>query len=147
MPQGQLLFGADNGVLCLTPKAIRQRQKALPPLLLTGLTVDLRPVAYQSDAPYLYANIDPTHFEKVVTNILSNAFKFTPDGGAITLTLTESDGQALIAIHNTGSHIAPSDLRRVFERFYQAAEGRPQSPSLLVRRHRVPPRLPPTPCC
>ncbi|MFD1142857.1 tetratricopeptide repeat protein [Larkinella insperata] len=61
--------------------------------------------------------------EKVVTNLLSNAFKFTPNGGSVTLTAqrVEKQGKPLVQIwvDDTGMGIAPEQVERVFERFYQ----------------------------
>lgn len=67
--------------------------------------------------------IDPIHFEKVIVNILSNSFKFTPDGGSITLRNEIVDDNIHLTIHNTGPHISELDIDHIFERFYQSAEG------------------------
>lgn len=64
--------------------------------------------------------IDVQHFEKVVLNVLSNAFKFTPKGGAITVTLTtDEDEEVTLRISDTGIGIKADYLPHVFDRFYQ----------------------------
>lgn len=63
--------------------------------------------------------IDTTHFEKIITNILSNAFKYTPEGGTITATSSISGHKVQIAITNTGSHIDENNIEHLWQRFYQ----------------------------
>ena len=68
--------------------------------------------------------LDPEHFEKILSNLLSNAFKFTPEGGRVIVrTRTVSGERFEIRVYNSGSSIAPSDLPHIFERFYQAQNG------------------------
>lgn len=63
--------------------------------------------------------IDPVHFDKVIMNLLSNAFKFTPDGGNVSVTLDSTNTEAIITVRDDGQSIAPENLNRVFERFFQ----------------------------
>ena len=77
----------------------------------------------------LPAWIDPNNFDKVLVNLLSNAFKYTPDGGEIKISLREKvneltvgDLQHFIEIEviDSGSGIDANRLEKIFERFYQA---------------------------
>ena len=78
----------------------------------------------------VWAEVDADKLEQVVVNLLSNAFKFTPEGGAIRLELRTDDargdgsvdaqGRALLTIRDSGPGIAPSELPRLFDRFYQS---------------------------
>ncbi len=65
--------------------------------------------------------LDPVHFDKALSNLLSNAFRHTPPRGSVTLTLGADDDLFTLSVRNTGPHIAPADLPHVFERFYQGA--------------------------
>ena len=62
--------------------------------------------------------IDPDLLEKVLVNLLSNAFKFTPGGGSVRIELTEEGGRVFIRVIDTGSGIRPANLPHLFDRFY-----------------------------
>lgn len=73
--------------------------------------------------------IDPQNFDKVVMNLLSNAFKFTSDGGEITIELQDVDGlqsperDFVLMVTDTGVGISATDKKRIFERFYSGNSG------------------------
>lgn len=71
--------------------------------------------------------IDREQMHKVLTNLLNNAFKYTPDGGEITLSLSiqrldRGERGAVISIADTGSGIPEDALERIFAPFYRASE-------------------------
>ena len=85
-----------------------------------------RNITYQYQ-PELSGNplpIDKTYVEMILTNLLSNAFKFTPDGGEITLSVWEKENSFGFTIKDNGIGISVEKLSRIFERFYQANEDR-----------------------
>lgn len=62
--------------------------------------------------------IDPDLLEKVFVNLLSNAFKFTPEGGSVRIELTEEEDRVFIQVIDTGRGIQPGNLPHLFDRFY-----------------------------
>jgi heavy metal sensor kinase len=67
---------------------------------------------------------DRSRLKQVVVNLLDNAIKYTPNGGAVEIATSNRDGHALIEVRDNGLGIAPSDLPHVFERFYRTDKAR-----------------------
>jgi signal transduction histidine kinase len=67
--------------------------------------------------PQVFADIALT--ERVFQNLLDNAFKFTPDGGEITIRLSETNSGIKVQVADTGIGIAPEDQAYIFERYKQ----------------------------
>ena len=67
---------------------------------------------------------DTERIQAVVTNLLHNAIKFTPPGGSITLSASESEGCVVISIKDTGIGIPAEDARNIFDRFYKVDRAR-----------------------
>jgi signal transduction histidine kinase len=120
----QTLAEADAAALRLTPaRADLANIAAAAADSLAGrfegagisLTRQLAPVEVLADSGRLH---------QVITNLLTNALKFTPAGGRVTLTAGPADGSAVLRVTDTGVGIPAADLPRIFDRFwrgYQAA--------------------------
>ena len=74
---------------------------------------------FNHDIDKLMLWIDRSNFDKVVVNLLSNAFKYTPAGGSITVNLTHDDKNMTMKVIDTGEGIPKEMLGKIFERFYQ----------------------------
>ena len=66
--------------------------------------------------------LDRKKMEKVLNNFLSNAIKFTPKNGKITLEVRETDSDIHIIVTDTGKGIHPKDIPYIFDRFYQSKQ-------------------------
>jgi signal transduction histidine kinase len=70
---------------------------------------------------------DGRRLEQVFSNLIDNAVRHTPKGGSITVRASGVDGGVRVAVRNSGSYIAPEELSRVFERFFQHDPSRTRS--------------------
>jgi signal transduction histidine kinase/DNA-binding response OmpR family regulator len=66
--------------------------------------------------------IDEVRFGKIINNLLSNAFKFTPDEGEIIFSVVEENGNIRFSVKDNGKGIHLDDIEHVFERFYQSEQ-------------------------
>jgi signal transduction histidine kinase len=63
---------------------------------------------------------DEDRINEVLGNLLSNAFKFTPRGGKVALSVQRSDDKLVVTVNDTGAGISPEQLPHIFDKFYQA---------------------------
>jgi signal transduction histidine kinase len=97
------------------------------------LTVD-----YAAGLPLV--TVDAALVERAVVNLIDNALRYTPDGGAIMLTVAAADGDVVLSVADSGNGIAPEAVAHVFERFFQGSqhrEGRGHAGLGLALVHRV----------
>jgi signal transduction histidine kinase len=72
----------------------------------------------------LIAEIDPTRISQVLLNLLSNAQRYTPEGGKVTVKGWRQDDNILMSVSDTGPGIPENDLPNVFERFWRGDASR-----------------------
>lgn len=70
---------------------------------------------------------DRLMLRRAISNLLSNALRYTPHGGTVAVSLGTVDGCCQLTMENPGSTIAPQHLERLFERFYRADPSRQSS--------------------
>ena len=70
------------------------------------------------------AMADPAAVEQILTNLVDNACKYTPDGGRIEVRARTRDGNVVVEVRDTGPGIPREHLPRLFERFYRVDSGR-----------------------
>ncbi len=79
------------------------------------------------------ARVDRERMCQVATNLMSNAVKFTPNGGTIVWRVYEEPDNAVMSIHDTGAGIKEEDLAHIFEIFYQGdVDGSPRKAGLGI---------------
>ncbi len=75
-----------------------------------------------ADSEPLTLAVDPEKMERIFFNIISNAIKYTPVGGAITVSYAVEGENLVMRFSDTGRGIAASEISRIFESFYQSAD-------------------------
>jgi signal transduction histidine kinase len=73
----------------------------------------------EADLPALEA--DPTRIDQLVDNLISNAIKYTPEGGTVRVTLQRSGDAVHVEVSDTGVGIPPDELDKLFVRFFRAS--------------------------
>lgn len=96
----------------------------------TGLSDKGITLTFKTSAEHFYLPFDKDKIEKIVYNLLSNAYKFTPNGGCVSVSLTptlsKGEGDSTqnefisIIVADNGPGISDEDKRHVFDRFYQS---------------------------
>jgi heavy metal sensor kinase len=119
------LARAESGQIPLAHERV-----ALAPLV-ESIVEQLEPVA-QAQGLSLVADIaadpaiegDRSWLERLLLNLLDNAFKFTPSGGTVTVRLFEAEGEAVLQVLDTGVGMSAEVVPHVFERFYRGDPAR-----------------------
>ena len=96
--------------------------------------------SFQHEAEEQLIWIDPVYFDKIIMNILSNAFKYTPNDGTVTISLKTITGEngkefAHIEVKDNGIGIQDKDLRHIFDRFYIAENNKEKGNSNGIGLH------------
>jgi two-component system OmpR family sensor kinase/two-component system sensor histidine kinase BaeS len=92
-----------------------------------GREIELRTGTCMPEADTMQADVDPQRIEQILSNMISNALRYTPDGGWVELRCAQEKGKALIILQDSGPGIPPEALPHVFERFYRADRSRSRS--------------------
>jgi signal transduction histidine kinase len=106
-------------------KRTHMRTVAHEALALLGPIIDAKNVALRLDFPSVAVPVcgDPVAMSVVMVNLIGNAFKYTPDGGTVTIRIAvESSpaGSVLITVEDTGIGIAPEDHKKILSGDYRA---------------------------
>jgi PAS domain S-box-containing protein len=100
------------------PLDLSQTVQATIEALRTRGLVDRHKLTFSG--PQVWIDADETRIEQIVTNLVGNALKFTPPGGAITVSLSCEGQHALLAVKDTGVGIPAEVLPRIFDLFVQS---------------------------
>ena len=77
-------------------------------------------LTFVTDSERLLTSFDKDKVSKIVTNLLSNAYKFTPKGGRVKVSITHDDAHVNIIVADNGKGVSDEDKQHLFERFYQS---------------------------
>lgn len=82
-------------------------------------------VDFENDTMMALGNSDSIY--RVITNILDNAVKFTPEGGRIGIKIRTEGGKVKLSVENSGNGLSEKELKHIWDRFYQADKSRSAS--------------------
>lgn len=125
----RLLSLADTGELPLVlqptqPKALLERVVSRHIVASHQRQVELV-IRVGEDCPQV--NVDVERMSQVLDNLIVNAFRYTPQGGKVTMEAVATHGEVLMRVKDTGSGISPEDLPHIFDRFYRGDKSRPHN--------------------
>jgi two-component system, OmpR family, sensor histidine kinase BaeS len=81
------------------------------------------------------ADVDPERIRQVLNNLLSNALRYTPSGGAVRVRCRAGDaGQLVLSVEDTGGGIPPEQLPYIFDRFYKSKDSRGTGLGLAIAK-------------
>lgn len=117
---GEFTLNRHDTDLALIASDVAQEVELLAEVAGVRLVVDLpeQPVTLRADGPRM---------GQVVRNLMTNAIKFTPVGGTVTLSVETRDEEALLCVRDTGVGIAPEHVEKIFDRFYQVSAPGPNA--------------------
>ncbi|MCC7528208.1 MAG: PAS domain-containing protein [Candidatus Melainabacteria bacterium] len=116
------VYRFDSGV-----KEMDMRQSNLA-AMITQLVTEIMPLAQerrvqlQAGLPVdaIEINCDQEEIRRVVQNLIDNSLKFTPAGGTVKVTMSQSEESTTISVKDTGKGIPPENMSKLFQRFWQA---------------------------
>ena len=86
-------------------------------------------------------NIDPQRVREVLINLLSNALRYTPQGGMVNVNLTETgsgvERSVMISVEDSGSGMASEELDQIFDRFYKSSDSGGMGLGLSIAKYLV----------
>lgn len=126
----QELSRAEAGQIPLRPRPADPVELARAAADRLAGQIEARGLAFALDAPAGLPSVlaDPDRAVQVLTNLLTNALRYTPPPGQVTLGVRADGGALRFAVADTGVGIAAEDLPRVFERFYRVDKSRSRAP-------------------
>lgn len=76
-------------------------------------------IVFSSDDTVITMDYIPHYIDNILQNLISNAIKFSPKGGAVSITLLQSGNKVIMEVADTGTGIPACELERIFDLFYQ----------------------------
>jgi signal transduction histidine kinase len=114
---------ADSDRLALEPSEVDVAELARAQVESQQAAAQAKRLELRFDAPDGVPEItgDATRLTQVLDNLLTNAIKFTPAGGTVTVAVTADDDRIRISVRDTGLGIPADEVPRIFERFFRAS--------------------------
>jgi signal transduction histidine kinase len=131
----QLLATAEAGGLKLHRETVAVRE------FLTDIVAGFTPKADEAGVQFrvnaasdLAVSIDPMRIQQVLVNLISNALRYTPTGGSITISAERSDSELTVSVADTGSGMTGEQRAVMFDRFVKSADSGGSGLGLAIAR-------------
>lgn len=119
------LLATRNGQLIVTPHAVDVAELVRASVSAAMPKAGAGRVVLKADAPgRLDAHVDGPRISQVLDNLVSNAIKYSPDGGTVVVSLTQEDGHMTCRVSDTGMGMSEEDLAEVFSKFFRTSSVR-----------------------
>jgi signal transduction histidine kinase len=134
----------DAGELPLEVRPVDLRSLIAGVVQMMDRVSERHPIALIMPNHPVMVDGDAERLQRVFENLVGNAIKYSPDGGAVEIALVVSDGEAVVTVQDHGIGISPEALSRIFQRGYRAQEAQAIAPGLglglnisweIVKRH------------
>jgi len=121
------ISAAENGVLKLDCEAVELGALVRGVADLYGVVAEEKSIALHAEATRpVTLRADPTRLRQVVANLVDNAVKYTPSGGAVWLATEAQGGAAVITVRDSGPGIPAEDQEKIWQRLYRGDHSRSQ---------------------
>ena len=118
----QTLAAADAAALNLTRRRCDLAELAAAAADSLARRFEAAGLTLDRQLSTIAVNADPHWLHQVITNLLTNALKFTPAGGRVTISTGPSGAEAVLRVTDTGTGIPADDLPRIFDRFFRGQQ-------------------------
>ena len=119
------LLAARNGQLIVTPHAVDVAELVRASVSAAKPKADAARVVLKADVPArLDAHVDGPRISQVLDNLVSNAIKYSPDGGNVVVSLAQEDGHFSCRVSDTGMGMSEEDQAEVFDKFFRTGSVR-----------------------
>ena len=134
----------DAGELLLDLRSADVRDLISPVVQMMDRMSERHPVALLLPDEPAIIDCDGERLQRVFENLVSNAIKYSPEGGSIEVTVVKNERDVVLTVQDSGMGIAPDALARVFDRGYRAPQAQATAPGLglglsiaseIVKRH------------
>jgi len=119
------LLATRNGQLIVTPHAVDVAELVRASVAAAMPKADAARVVLKADAPArLDAHVDGPRISQVLDNLVSNAIKYSPDGGNVVVSAAQEDGLLACRVSDTGMGMSSEDQAEVFSKFFRTSSVR-----------------------
>jgi signal transduction histidine kinase len=122
----RILSLADAGELSINPQPIEPKRLIQEVVSPYQYQAQRKNITLETNIalPLSKIEVDPGRMTQVLTNVLDNALRHTPEGGRVILSARDADDQVELAVQDSGPGLKQEELERIFDRFYRTDAAR-----------------------